>query len=95
MNVGKSLEKVLDVFAGTYEGNVSSWKDGENDVYYYPFLVITESANGTRGAWLPYWHVTEDASGHRTATKYGQWAPSMDLSLFSDLVGKARARGYV
>jgi hypothetical protein len=70
------------------------WRDEDSgqDVTFYPFLVITMTENG-KVAWLPYWHVTGKGSDVRK--KYGQWAPSMDLSTFQELVEKARAKGYL
>lgn len=68
------------------------WSDKNGrEVTFYPFLVITEG-KGDRVAWLPYWHVVR---GEEEQKKYGQWAPSMDLSTFQELVAKARAKGYL
>lgn len=62
------------------------------EVTFYPFLVITEGKDG-RVAWLPYWHVVRGKGQEQK--KYGQWAPSMDLSTFEELVARARGKGYL
>lgn len=70
-----------------------SWADKAwREVTFYPFLVITDGNNG-KGAWLPYWHIVREDG--RETKKYGQWAPFMDLSTFDELIGKARAKGYI
>jgi len=69
------------------------WSDKRRrEVTFYPFLVITER-KGERVAWLPYWHVVRGKG--KEQKKYGQWAPSMDLSTFEELVAKARSKGYL
>ena len=81
---------VLDVFL---PDDLVRWSDKSGrEVTFYPFLVIT-GGNGGDGAWLPYWHVVRGNGVERK--KYGQWAPSMDLSTFEELVAKARAKGYL
>ena len=81
---------VLDAFLPDEPG---MWPDKTGrKVTFYPFLVITEGKNG-RVAWLPYWHVVRGKGQEQK--KYGQWAPSMDLSTFEELVAKARAKGYL
>ena len=82
---------VLDAFL---PDNLDGWQDNlGRRVTHYPFLVITETAVHVKGAWLPYWHIV--GSGNATTKKFGQWAPSMDLSTFAQLVEKAQAKGYL
>lgn len=88
--------------AGTFQGialdaflpdKPVSWPDKSGrEVTFYPFLVITEG-NGERFAWLPYWHVVR--GNGKEQKKYGQWAPSLDISTFEELVAKARSKGYL
>ena len=67
-----------------------TWSDKSGrEVTFYPFLVITEG-KGERVAWLPYWHVVRGKDVEQK--KYGQWAPSMDLSTFEELVPKPDRR---
>ena len=83
---------LLDCF---HPNPLESWIDQKgNRVTFYPFLVILERHNRKQAAWLPYWHIVEDVKGKRK-TKYGQWAPFMDLSLFQDLLKQAQAKGYL
>jgi hypothetical protein len=88
--------------AGTFECSVldafvpdkpAKWLDKKKrEVIFYPFLVIAQGKRG-RIAWLPYWHVVRGK--RREVKKYGQWAPSMDISTFEKLVAKAQASGYI
>ena len=70
-----------------------TWNDGDSKVTFYPFLVVTHRIGRDRAAWLPYWHTVEN--GPRSKTKYGQWAPAMDMHLFVDLVDQAREAGLL
>ena len=69
-----------------------AWQDKGRDVTFYPFLVIKKDPDGGEKAWLPYWHVVREQGTQRA--KYGQWAPSMELSTLEELIAKARAKGY-
>lgn len=65
-----------------------------NIVKFYPFLIITEGIdNKNRAVWLPYWH-TVTSEGGRIKTKYGQWAPQMDIDTFSELIQQAQLKGF-
>lgn len=62
---------------------------------FVPFLVITRGLrDGERHAWLPYWHLKRRGR-EVLALKYGQWAPSMNLAVFGDLLKQARRAGYL
>ncbi len=81
---------VLDAFL---PDEPTKWPDKNGrEVTFYPFLVITKGKTG-RVAWMPYWHVVRGKDQEKK--KYGQWAPSMDLSTFEELVAKARKKGYL
>ena len=78
---------VLDCFMSS-----ESWTDPSTgqQVVFHPFLVVTKFGTGKRGTWLPYWHLVGN-----NPPRFGQWAPYMDESLFSNLLSQARAHGYV
>jgi hypothetical protein len=70
------------------------WNDETaNCVEFVPFLVITRYDKAKRAVWLPYWHVVNGGDGR--TLKYGQWAPLMDIQLFTDLIGQARTAGLL
>ncbi|MFI5386431.1 MAG: hypothetical protein ACHQ50_09955 [Fimbriimonadales bacterium] len=82
--VGVYLPEVLD-----------TWLDRDGSkVTFYPFLVVVARPNTEKAIWMPYWHVVEKA-GRGPANKYGQWAPHMRISLFENLISKARADGQL
>jgi hypothetical protein len=90
LDAGTFQSIVLDAFL---PDEPVRWSDKSGrEVTFYPFLVITEG-KGERVAWLPYWHVVRGKGGEQR--KYGQWAPSMDLSTFEEVVTKARSKGYL
>ena len=64
---------------------LESWLgENEEEVTFYPFLVVLQRADGKRFCWMPYWHVTgKDA-------RYGQHAVCLDLSQFENLIAQAR-----
>jgi hypothetical protein len=72
-----------------------SWKNEQGrKITLHPFLIILEAETPIkkRKVWLPYFHLEE---GNKVIKKYGQWAPSMDIDLFADLISKAHKAGYV
>jgi hypothetical protein len=93
LGAGGAECKVVDCF---YPDEPQAWDDPSTTpaqhVTFYPFVVITVSKESGLGVWLPYWHVTKQGASEKK--KYGQWAPSMDLHIFSKLVQKARERGH-
>jgi hypothetical protein len=67
-------------------------------VTFYPFLVVVQSLDEKkdRTVWLPYWHIVEHRGSHKEPKKkYGQFAPHMDIGLFTDLVDQARESGFL
>ena len=85
LGAGGKCFKVLDVF---YES--VSWRNEGKQVTFYPFLIVLEDTeNKDHKIWLPYWHVEE------SKRKFGERAPWMDADLFTALLAKAHARGYL
>jgi hypothetical protein len=90
--------QVLQVFRPTEGDAAARWNDStEREVAFHPFLVIAERRDpnqaASRTAWLPYWHTMHVAG--KTTTKYGQWAPNMNIGLFDELITQAREEGYL
>ncbi len=55
----------------------------EEEVTFYPFLVVLERAGDHRQfCWMPYWHVTGKEA------RYGQHAICLDHSQFENLISK-------
>lgn len=64
---------------------LESWLgEEEEEVTFYPFLVVLQRGDGSRFCWLPYWHVMgKDA-------RYGQHAICLDESQFDSLIQQVR-----
>lgn len=62
---------------------LQSWL-GEDDqeVTFYPFLVVLESYEGRQYCWMPYWHLTGKEA------RFGQHALCMERSQFASLMGQ-------
>ena len=74
------------------------WKDQEKcKVEFYPFLVVLRilggKDDGKLAAWLPYWHL--HYVSNPPEVKYGQWAPFMDIEVYTRLQERARKDGYI
>lgn len=90
--------KVLGVFTPK---SAIEWRKPESDaaIGFHPFLIIGERVGDStvdgRGqtAWLPYWHT--DTTGSQVKRKYGQWAPHMDVAVFTDLLRQAHSAGFL
>ena len=62
---------------------LESWMGEEQEeVTFYPFLVVLENSEGKQFCWMPYWHVTGKEA------RYGQHAVCLDYSQFHDLIGQ-------
>lgn len=62
-------------------GRLESWLgDGEEEVTYYPFLVVLQASDGKQFCWMPYWHVTGNEA------RYGQHAVCLELEQFGSLI---------
>ena len=60
---------------------LESWLgDGEEEVTYYPFLVVLQASDGKQFCWMPYWHVTGNEA------RYGQHAVCLELEQFGSLI---------
>lgn len=88
----RELHLTLDFQLGAGDGDfrvisallpdkLESWLGEEaQEVTFYPFLVVLQSAEGKQFCWMPYWHVTgKDA-------RYGQHAVCLDLEQFDSLI---------
>jgi hypothetical protein len=64
---------------------LESWLgEEEEEVTFYPFLVVLQSAEGKQFSWMPYWHVTGKEA------RFGQHALCLDADQFESLVTQAR-----
>jgi len=65
---------------------LESWLgEEEEEVTYYPFLVVLERAGDAKQfCWMPYWHVTGKEA------RYGQHAVCMDHTQFESLIAQAQ-----
>lgn len=60
---------------------LESWLgEGEEEVTFYPFLVVLQAAGGKQFCWMPYWHVTGNDA------RYGQHAVCLDYDQFDSLI---------
>jgi hypothetical protein len=64
---------------------LESWLgEEEEEVTYYPFLVVLQGAGGKQFYWMPYWHVVgKDA-------RFGQHALCLDHTQFESLIAQAQ-----
>jgi len=88
----RELHLVLDFQLGAGDGEfkvvsaflpekLESWLgEEEEEVTFYPFLIVLQRGDGGRFCWLPYWHVTgKDA-------RYGQHALCLEQAQFASLI---------
>lgn len=85
----------LDFQLGAGDGNfrvvsaflpekLESWLgEEEEEVTFYPFLVMLQAADGKQFCWMPYWHVTGKEA------RYGQHAVCLESSQFESLMAQA------
>jgi hypothetical protein len=60
---------------------LESWLGEEQEeVTFYPFLVVLETSEGKQFCWMPYWHVTGKEA------RYGQHAICLDKRQFASLI---------
>lgn len=82
LGCGDSEFKVISAFLPE---KLESWLgEEEEEVTFYPFLVVLERGDGSRFCWLPYWHVTGKEA------RYGQHAMCLDRAQFDDLMQQTR-----
>ena len=66
---------------------LESWLGEEQEeVTFYPFLIVLESGEGTNFCWMPYWHVTGKEA------RYGQHAVCLQQDQFESLTQQVRER---
>ena len=65
---------------------LESWLgEEEEEVTFYPFLVVLEAAGeGTQFCWMPYWHVVGKEA------RYGQHPLCLDHAQFDSLVAQVQ-----
>lgn len=88
----------LDFQLGAGDGNfkvvsaflpekLESWLgEEEEEVTFYPFLVVLQAADGRNFCWMPYWHVTGKEA------RYGQHAVCLDSGQFESLMAQAQEK---
>jgi hypothetical protein len=60
---------------------LESWLgEEEEEVTFYPFLIVLETSEGKQFCWMPYWHVTGKEA------RYGQHAVCLDKRQFESLM---------
>lgn len=94
----RELHVNLDFQLGAGDGNfrvvsaflpdkLESWLgEEEEEVTFYPFLVVLQSSDGKQFSWMPYWHVTGKEA------RFGQHALCLDADQFESLVSQAREK---
>jgi hypothetical protein len=92
----RELHVTLDFQLGAGDGNfrvvsaflpdkLESWLgEEEEEVTFYPFLVVLEASEGKQFCWMPYWHVTGKEA------RFGQHAVCLDNRQFESLVEQVR-----
>jgi len=75
------------VISAVLPDKLESWMGGEQEeVTFYPFLVVLETSERKQFCWMPYWHVTGKES------RYGQHAVCLEKSQFESLIEQAEVR---
>src|SRR5271165_4323115 len=84
LGIGDGDFKVVNAFLPE---KLESWLgEEEEEVTFYPFLVVLEGAGSKQFNWMPYWHVVgKDA-------RFGQHALCLDRTQFESLVAQAQGR---
>lgn len=85
LGCGDGEFKVVSVFL---PDKLESWLgEEEEEVTFYPFLVVLERAGDRRQfCWMPYWHVTGKEA------RYGQHALCIDQLQFESLIEQTREK---
>jgi hypothetical protein len=74
--------KVVSAFL---PAKLESWLgEEEEEVTFYPFLVVLEASEGKQFCWMPYWHVTGKEA------RFGQHAVCLDHAQFESLIDQVR-----
>ena len=78
LGAGDSDYKVASAFLPQ---KLESWLgEEEEEVTFYPFLVVLETSEGKQFCWMPYWHVTSKEA------RYGQHAVCLHRRQFDSLM---------
>jgi len=66
---------------------LESWLgEEEQEVTFYPFLVVLQSSEGREFSWMPYWHVTGKEA------RYGQHAICLEKAQFDSLLEQVQEK---
>jgi len=86
LGVGDGDFKVVHPFLPE---KLESWLgEEEEEVTFYPFLVVLEGVGHKQFNWMPYWHmVGSDA-------RFGQHSLCLDRTQFESLVAQAQERTF-
>lgn len=75
------------VISALLPAKLESWLgEEEEEVTYYPFVIVLESSEGKQFCWMPYWHVTGKEA------RYGQHAVCLDIAQFDSLIEQVREK---
>lgn len=85
LGYGDEEFRVVSVFLPE---KLESWLgEEEEEVTFYPFLVVMERAGDAKQfCWMPYWHVTGNEA------RYGQHAICVDRAQFESLTAQVREK---
>jgi hypothetical protein len=84
LGAGDGDFKVISAFLPE---KLESWLgEDEQEVTYYPFLVVLQAPDGKQFCWMPYWHVTGKEA------RYGQHAVCLDHGQFDSLIAQAQEK---
>lgn len=76
--------KVLSAFL---PDKLESWLgQEEEEVTFYPFMVVLENSEAKQFRWMPYWHVTGKEA------RYGQHALCLERAQFDSLVAQSETK---
>ena len=78
LGAGDGDFKVVSAFL---PAKLDSWLgEEEQEVTFYPFLVVLQASDGKQFRWMPYWHVTGKEA------RYGKHAVCLDTQQFDSLI---------
>ena len=84
LGAGDGIFRVVSAFLPE---KLESWLgEEEEEVTFYPFLVMLQAADGKQFCWMPYWHVTGKEA------RYGQHAVCLESSQFESLMAQAQEK---
>jgi len=84
LGAGDGDFKVVSAFL---PAKLESWLgEDEQEVTFYPFLVVLEASDGKEFCWMPYWHVTGKEA------RYGQHAICLDTKQFDSLIDQVEEK---